>query len=129
MGTFSWTLSVHPSGAPAISASSATAQLEGFDQVQVVVEPGATDMEVNIQPGPADRVALLLVSSTVYGPGLTFTVFKGNNKGATVALTQPQVFAAGAVALLGAAPQIFKFTSTLLDPATVSVYVFRDATA
>lgn len=128
MGTLSWTLSVHMSGAPAINASSAAAPLEGFDHVQVVVDPGTTNKMVNVQPGPADRVALLLVSSSHYGPGLKFTASDGRRDGATVALTQPQVLASGAVALLGIAPNVLKFSSNLADAATVDIYVFRDAT-
>lgn len=129
MGTLSWTISVHMTGAPAISASSVAAPLEGFDHVQVVVDPTpAPARKVIVQPSPADSVALLLVSSSRYGPGLTFTANDGKKDGSTVALTQPQVLAAGAVGLLGAAPNVLKFTNGLAEPVTVDVYVFRDAT-
>ena len=83
---------------------------------------------VNVQPGAADRIALLLVSSTHYGAGLTFTAFDGKNDGATVALAEPQVFSGGAVALLRVAPKFFKLSNALADAATVNIYVFRDAT-
>jgi predicted secreted protein len=129
MGTLTWTLNAYMDGAPPIIASSAAAPLEGFDHVQVVVDPSpAPPKTVNVQPGPADRVALFLVSSSHYGPGLKFTASDGRRDGATVALTQPQVLASGAVALLGIAPNVLKFSSNLAEAATVNIYVFRDAT-
>lgn len=128
--TLSWTINVHMSGAPAISASRAAATLEGYDHVQVVVEPDGKEKTVEVQPGPADRVSLLLISSSHYGKELSFKASDGKKDSAAVLLTEPQVLAGSAVGLLGVAPNLLKITNTIKDqPVTVEVFAFRNASA
>jgi hypothetical protein len=100
--------------------------------VQVVVDADNKERAVEVQPGPADRIALLLVSSSHYGAGLTFVAGDGidaKKDSKPLILAQPLVFAGGTVALLHATPNVLKFTNNLNNqPATIDVYVFRDAT-
>lgn len=128
--TLSWTLTANVSGAPSIHTSRGATALEGLDHVHVVVDPTNTEKLVEVQPAPADRVALLLVSSSHYGAGLTFKYSDNKGKDSTaIPLTEPQALVGAAVALLGFAPTHLKVTNNIANtPVTVEVYAFRDAT-
>lgn len=127
--TMSWTLTANVSGAPSITLLRTGAPLEGLDHVQVVVDPDGKEKLVEVQPGTADRVALLLVSSDQYGAGLTFKYSDKTKDSKPIALTEPQVLVGAAIPLLGFAPTHIKITNSIKDtPATVEVYAFRDAT-
>jgi hypothetical protein len=103
-----------------------TVVVDAYDKLSVSVPDGASDLEVEIAPGGAGSVKLLLVTSSAYGDDLTYTV----NADATAhALDQPHVLTgAGAVALLDAAASKLTFSNGLGADADVQILIGRDAT-
>src|SRR4051812_47086983 len=95
--TLSWTISVQMSGEPTISTSRVAAPMEGYDHVNVAVEADNKEKAVEVQPGPASRVALLLMSSSHYGTELTFKFSDGKKDSAGFKLTEAQVFTGAAL--------------------------------
>ncbi len=131
MANLSWTVSVQVSGGPTISASRQSKPLEAYDRIDVVVDPGTTTgtpKEVEIQPGTASRVTLILIKSSLYAPELTFKASDGTTDSDAVKVDEPQLFAGGAVELFGVDPKSLKFSNTTDKPAAVEIFVGRDAT-
>jgi hypothetical protein len=82
---------------------------------------------VHIQPGAATAVRLLAIVSDIYGAKLKFKASDGATDSPTVVLDTPQVYAGGAAALFGTAPQQLKLTNGGSVDAHVTVFVARDA--
>jgi len=116
-----------PNG-PSIS-SSRSVEVEAFDLVEVELAAGAADVEVEVQPGAAGQVKFLAVTSTRYGPEISYKV---NSASATEthSLDQPHVLAGeGAVSMLDAAPEkLFMSNASTDTDVTVQVLAGRDAT-
>jgi hypothetical protein len=127
MITMNWTVTLQISGSPTIATASPTATIQAVDRIVAVVEPGDADKVLEVQPGAATEVHLLLVKSTRYGSDLSFKVSDGATDSDVVTLDTPQLFSGGAIALFGLAPQQLKFTNTGADPATVEIHVAREA--
>lgn len=128
MPSMSWTLNMKVEGGPSISVVHST-DVEAYDQIEVLVAPGPAKTTINVSPGPAADVRCLLVrikEPPPYPPKLTYTV---GGKG-PYALDAPHwLSGSGAVAMLGADPTQFVFTSEATNPAvTVQIFVGRDAT-
>jgi hypothetical protein len=103
-----------------------TVVVDGYDKLSVSVPDGASGLEVDIAPGGAGSVKLLLVTSSAYGDDLTYTV---NADATEHALDQPHVLTgAGAVALLDAAASKLSFSNGLGSDADVQILIGRDAT-
>ena len=100
---------------------------EAYGKIQVAVTAGASDMEVNLQPGGANLAEFLLIKSTSYGSALTYKV---NDAAATaIALDGPHVFIGkGAVGILDSAPTKLFFSNGLAQDVTVDILIGRDAT-
>lgn len=121
-----WKVQASVAGGPSTS-SSQSIPIEAYDRIEVEVEDGDTDEEVEIQPGGAGQVRFLQITSTTYGSNLSYKV------NATVnpphELDRPLVLAGdGAVGLLDPAPTSLFFTNSLGSSATVHVLVGRNAT-
>ena len=127
MITMNWTVMLQITGSPTIATASPSTAIQAVDRIEAVVAPGDIDKVLEVQPGAATDVRLLLVKSTRYGTDLSFKVSDGATDSSVVTLDSPQLFSGGAVALFGLAPQQFKFTNTGADPATVEIHVARDA--
>ena len=116
-----------PNG-PSIS-SSRSVEVEAFDLIEVELASGAADVEVEVQPGAAGQVKFLAVTSTRYGPEVSYKV---NTAAATEthALDQPHVLAGdGAVAMLDASPELLFLSNAFTDgDVNVQILVGRDAT-
>ncbi len=124
-----WTLNVQVDGGTTMSVTADAKSPEAIDKVEVVVDPGDTDKVLEIQPGSAAAIQLLVIKSNVYGADLTYKVSDGTNESATVTLDAPQVFSGGNVTLFGEDPQQIKFSNAATgQEVKVQVFVARDAT-
>ena len=118
---------VSVAGGPSISISQ-TLPVDAYDLIDVAIADGAADLVVEVQPGSAaGQVQLLLVSASQFNPSLTYRVNDMGNP--THALDRALLLTgAGAVGLLGFAPESLLFTNTTGSDITVQILVGRDAT-
>lgn len=126
--TMKATFKVEVSGAGTSSASHIY-EAEAFDKIEVSVPAGALGspeaLEVEVQPGAAGQVELLLISSDTYNDLLTYSVPTGSTD---VPLDAPHLLVgAGAVGLLGAAPNSITFSNENEAPVEVKILVGRAA--
>jgi len=129
MATMSWSVSVQVAGGATLTAATAAIPVEATDRIFVAVEPGDTDKLVEIQPGAASAIRLLVVKSSRYGQDLSFKASDGVTESDPVVVDAPQVFTGGSVALFGLAPQRLLLTIPAGgQPADVEIFVARDAT-
>jgi hypothetical protein len=145
MANLNLTLNAQVIGGPQVSVSR-TKQIEAYDKVDVIINPGDTDVEVDIQPGAAGQVGLLLIKSSLYSQAaadqkLTYFVVDGGTDfpaaGDGLELNDPHVYIGGALAVFGLAPRALRFSSTYVaDPtnptvnrAVVEILVGRSAIA
>lgn len=120
------TLSVQVVEGPSIAATR-TIDVDAYDKIQVRIEQGAAGKVVEVQPGGAGRVQLLVITSSEFSELLTYKV---NNAGADVILDAEQVFMGdGGVSLLGAVPETLAFTNALANDVDVVILVGRNASA
>jgi hypothetical protein len=105
---------------------------EAYDRIDIEVNPGDTDKRVEIQPGAAAQIRLLVIKSSLYGSQITYHARDGTTDSDDVTLDGPQVFiGAGAIALFAVAPKMLEFSNTNSDPAKkaqIEILVGRDAT-
>lgn len=130
MANLNLTLNAQIVGGPQVSASR-TKQIEAYDKVDVIINPGDTDVEVDIQPGAVGQVSFLLIKSSLYSQAaadqkLTYFVVDGGTDfpaaGDGLELNDPHVYIGGALAVFGLAPRALRFTSTYVaDPANPMV--------
>ncbi|MFQ5856215.1 MAG: hypothetical protein ACE5LU_11285 [Anaerolineae bacterium] len=121
-----WTLNVQVVGGPKMSASK-TMTVDAYDKIEVVISDGATDEEVQVQPGGSGQVQFLLISSDQYGGDLTYKVNVGTAD--PIKLDAQQLLMGdGAVGLLGAAPEKLLFSNGLGNDASIQILVGRIAT-
>lgn len=145
MASLNLTISAQVVGGLQVSASRAK-QIEAYDKIDVVIEPGATDIKVDIQPGAANQVEFLLIKSSLYSQEpadqkLTYFVGDGvNDFPATVGgleLDDPHIYVGGALAVFGLDPKTLRFNSTYVanptnptvNRAVVEILVGRNAIA
>jgi len=129
MASMSWNVSVQIAGSAPVTAPAAAQPVEATDRIEVSVEPGDTDKIVDIQPGGAAAIRLLLIKSTRYGAPFSFKASDASSDSSAVTLDGPQVYTGGSITLFGIDPHQLKFTNTSADQiAAVSIFVARDAT-
>jgi hypothetical protein len=129
MASISWNLNIKATGQTPISASRAAQAVEAIDRIAVSLAPGDTDAVVEIQPGSATAIALLLVKSDQYGSNFSFKASDGSTDSAAVTLDAPQIYTNGSVSLFGVDPLQLKLTNSSLDQtAEIEIFVARDAT-
>ena len=131
MTTISAAASFQVPGGPTLALTSAITA-EAYDKIEVVVDPGDTDKEVDIQPGTAAQIRLLVIKSSLYGDEITYAASNGTKDSAVVTLDGPQVFIGpGVIGLFAVDPKTLKFSNTNADPAKkaqIEILVGRDAT-
>jgi hypothetical protein len=121
-----WTLNLQVPGGPKISDSQAV-EAGAYDLIEVLLEQGAVDKEVGLQPGNA-QVKLLLIKSDHYGAKLTYKTNDGSATSGLVELDGPHLlFSPGAIKLLTKAPVKALFSNDLDEAATIQILVARDA--
>ena len=122
------TVSVQVPGVGTMSDTHTLEPVEAIDKIEVDV-PKAADggaAEVEVQPGGAGQVHLLLITADTYSDQLSYTVDGG---AADVVLDGPQLMVgAGAVSLLGPVQQKITFSNAASDAVKVQIVVGRDAT-
>lgn len=128
MVNISWGLTVRVDGREAVSLSTEALAVEAIDTLEVQVEPGEADKLVQLVPGAAEALRLLVIESDTYGEHLSFVASDGTDDAPAVTLHAPEVYARGGVALFGLAPNQLKLTNTSGEGANVRILVARDAT-
>ncbi|MCK5432363.1 MAG: hypothetical protein KAJ03_06435 [Gammaproteobacteria bacterium] len=127
-----WNLNAQVVGGPKILASDKI-EIEAYDKIEVTIEAGASDKEVQIQPGGAGQVQFLLIKSEHYGDALTYKV---NDTTDVIKLDALQMLMGnGAIELLDVLPpEKLLFSNALVSstgeniPASVEILVGRKAT-
>lgn len=124
--TMKSTMKVEVAGAGTSSATH-TVEAEAYDKIEVTVPAGSTgspkQVTVQVQPGAAGQVQLLLITADSYSDDLSYAA----DGGSSVTLDAPQLLVgAGAVGLLGAVQSI-EFSNEG-DEVGVQILVGRDAT-
>jgi hypothetical protein len=127
MATLNWSITLQVTGGPTINTGLSGLVIEAVDRIDVTIDAGDADKVVQIQPGAAGAVHLLVVTSDVYGEKLSFKASDGATDSVKVVLDAPQVYAGGGSALFGTDPQQLKLTNAGADAAHVTVFVARDA--
>jgi len=132
MATVNYGYSIQVTGGPQIAQARATT-VQAYDKIEVSVDPGATDVVVDVQPGAASQVVLLALSSSLNDDKITYKVADGGGDKGPFKLDAPQLFTGGAVAVFGAPPKTLKFSNAhpANDPtkkAAIEIFVGRDAT-
>ena len=126
MGKINWQFQGAIPGGPAFTINQPTIAVDAYDVAAVTIPATASNVEVPIQPSSgAGDVVFLVVSSSQYDPGLSYTV---DALGVSHALDGPHILiGSGAVGLLNSAapPQKLTFNSTLSKDANVQVVVGR----
>lgn len=131
----SWTLNVQVTGGPKISTSR-TEMFDAYDKITVDIPagdgttPGTATVEV--QPGDAGQVQFLLIKSSVYAvPDEAKLTYQVNDNTADAILLDRLhlLVGAGAVGLLGAAPQTLLFSNEFDQTASIEILVGRKAKA
>lgn len=129
MAKISWSVNVKLNNAPAIAASAVVETAEATDRIEVDIVAGDEDKEVDIQPGAAAAIQLLVIMSNRYGAELGFKASDGGSDSPEVILDGPQIFTGGSVGLFGLTPLKLKLTNRSRDQdAHVEIFVARDAT-
>lgn len=136
MTTVNLAVSIQVVGGPQLAVST-TKSVEAYDKTGVVIDPGgaaAVEKEVYIQPGDAAQVSLIVITSSLYGPEITYVASDGTDDSDPIVLDEPQIMlGSGAVGLLGVAPKILKFKNEhpagdASKKAAIEILVGRDAT-
>jgi hypothetical protein len=135
MATVTLSVSIQASGGPQLS-SSRPISVQAYDKVEVSLDPGgtaATEVVVQLQPGAADHVAVLALTSSLYSDKITYKVNDGTADSPEVALDQPQVFTGGAISFIGKDPKVIKLKNTFpasdaTKKAQIEIFVARKAT-
>ena len=131
MATVNYGFSIQVTGGPQIANTKVTT-VEAYDKVEVKLDPGATDVVVDVQPGATSQISLLAISSSLYDTKLTYKVADGGGDKGPFTLDAPHFFSGGAVGVFGVAPKSLKFSNALpagpSNKATIEIFVGRDAT-
>lgn len=126
-----WTLNIEVVDGPKMSASK-TETVDAYDKIEAEIpkkQNGAETKTVEVQPGGAGKVQFLLIKSSAYGEKLTYKAQDDTGDSAIIKLDSIQLLiGAGAVGLLGKAPQKLIFSNELDQTASIEILVGRKAT-
>jgi hypothetical protein len=126
MPNVNWQFQAAIPGGPSVLLTQPAIPVAAYDVAVVDIAPGASGIDVPIQPSTgAGDVVFLVVSSSVYDPGINYTVDALSVKNV---LDGPHVLlGSGAVGFLNnsAPPQKLVFNNTSAKDASVQVVVGR----
>lgn len=126
MPNVNWQFQAAIPGGPSVLLNQPGIPVAAYDVAAVDIAPGASAVDVPIQPSTgAGDVVFLVVSSSVYDPGINYTVDALSVKNV---LDGPHVLlGSGAVGFLNssAPPQKLVFNNTSTKDASVQVVVGR----
>jgi len=130
MSRVTTTLSVAIAGGKTVTASSGVIEAEATGQIDIELLADDSEVTVEMQPSSSSQIHVLLLSSSYYGPELTYVFSDGTTDAVdTLTLDGPQVFSAGNLIAIGVNPTQIKLTmASSGKAATVSIFVARDAT-
>jgi hypothetical protein len=121
--TVAWSFSVGVDQGPRVAGSDSFA-VDAYDKLSVVLEAGAADVDVEVQP--AGKVKVLVVRPSAFDAAITLSADAGATK---FALDGPIVLiGSGAVAMLDEEPKTLRFANGTAADVTVDVLVGRDPT-
>jgi len=120
-------------GGPAWSIDHAQT-VDAYDVLDLILEPGSVDAEIQLQPGSAGQVAVLAIQSSLYGEEISLKASDGDDDSPSVQLLGPQLYGNGNVGLFTVAPHLLKLTNghPAADPskrARIRILVGRAAIA
>lgn len=119
-----WAVTFDITAGPKVYESQKT-PVDAYDKISVVVAPGTSDVE--LQPGTANKVSLLVIKSSKYDKKLTYSPDAGTT---TYAVDGPHVLiGAGAVALLKTDPKTLQFVNGTTEDIAIDILVGREASA
>jgi hypothetical protein len=129
MAILNFTIAVSLSGGPSMNINGAQRPVEAFDKLDVELPAGpGSDTTVDLQPGDAQRIVLLVVRSTPAHEDISFVASDGTaDSDSPLTLDQPQTFLGSALELFGVAPRQLKFTNDTNQVAVVEILVVRNA--
>jgi hypothetical protein len=126
MPNINWQFQAAIPGGPSVLLNQPGLTVSAYDVVAVDIPAGAGNVDVPVQPGSGTGdVIFLVVSSSVYDPGINYTV---DALSVAHVLDGPHVLlGSGAVSLLNgsAPPQALKFNNTLTKDINVQVVAGR----
>ena len=134
--TIKWSLNVEIGNGPKVSVSrTTTVHAYGKVDVEVPAESGVPGtVTAEVQPSNlTDRILFLLITAGEYTDDLTYEVVDNLDVaiaglGGPFELDQPQLLAgAGAMGVLGAAPQYLRFSNNTSNAINVQILVGRQA--
>lgn len=126
MHKLQWSLNLQIAGGPRLVAARSI-DVDAYDSFNLNVESAGADVEVELQPGGAGQVKVLIITSDHYGSEVTYKVNSSAND--PVVLNQPLILTGeGAVGLLDPTPQSLFFGNGLPEPVAVQILIGRDAT-
>lgn len=120
---------VQVAAGPRIS-SSHSIDVSAYDYVEVIVPPGASDYEYELQPTQSvAKVKCVIVTSDHYDSKLAYSINKPLRQEAPMhSLDSPHLlFGSGAASLLGEAPRTLFFSSWLASEAKIQILIGRQA--
>jgi hypothetical protein len=119
------TVAAEVASGPTIKESR-TIAIDAYDKISVTVADGTSNLDVQLQPGGAGSIRLLIIKSSRYGDGLSYTVNSGTTEHV---LDEPHILTGtGAVGLFGSEPTKFVFGNALGSDAQIQILIGRDAT-
>jgi len=132
MTTTNVALSIQVVGGPTVAISESK-QIEAYDKIDVVIDPGGVDVSVEIQPGSGTQINFLLIKSNLYSTAtsaLSYKVSDGTTDSSSITLDEPHLYLGkGMMGLLIAVPKILKFkNSDATKKASIEILIGRDAT-
>ena len=126
MVNINWQFQAAIPGGPSLSISQPAISVDAYDVVAATIHATTSNVELAIQPsGTAGKVVLLLLSSSQYDTGISYTVDALTD---THVLDGPlMLVGTGAIGLLhsGASPQKLVVSNTLAKDINVQVVVGR----
>lgn len=111
-------------GGPSI-ARNLKLEVDAYDLIDVDIADGASDEEIELQPGAAGQVQFLLVVADSYDPALTYKVNAAANPSHDLD-RELVLVGGGAVDLLGFPPNQLLFTNSTGQPVSIQILVGRN---
>lgn len=136
MATINLAVNVEIVGGPLLSIARSRT-VEAYDRIEVTLDPvgaGGAEKSIDIQPGTATQVCLIVIKSNLYGAELSYKASDGVTDTASITLDEPQVWSGtGAIGALGVAPKTLKVKNAFpvgdaTKKVTLEILVGRDAT-
>ena len=129
MATLSLNIGIQVTNGPQINVNRSR-EIEAFDKVDVSLAGGAS-ATVDLQPGTADQIALLLIKSSKYDKKITFKLKSAAADSQELTLAEPQAFVNDGTTLFKVDPAKVELKNGLAaDPgnkADIEIFVARRA--